>query len=133
MSKRDRKSLFARLVDWVWRNPKANISEGIKKTCDDMPPKHRLMVVTVLLSAFVLIAFFVFGHACYKIGARQAHNQIEIEHLKNIELPSISMKEKMEVYEKAAKKECIDFEDSYYPHEPLTDSAYDSTGMESED
>ena len=33
------------------------------------------MVVTVLLTAFVLIAFFVFGHACYKMGASHAYQQ----------------------------------------------------------
>lgn len=130
MSKSNRKSLFARLVDWVWRNPKANISEGIKKTCDDMPPKKRLMVVTVLLSAFVLIAFFVFGHACYKIGARQAYNEIEVEHLKNIELPSYSDK-----YIEEYKKECLILDDDSVDmdYEPSKDVANDSTGMESED
>lgn len=130
MSKRDRKSLFARLVDCVWRNPKANISEGIKKTCDDMPPKQRLTVVTVLLSAFVLVAFFVFGHACYKIGARHAHNEIEVEHLKNIELPSSSDK-----YIEEYKKECLILDDDPVDidNEPSKDAANDSTGMESED
>lgn len=130
MSKRDRKSLLARLVDWVWRNPKANISEGIKKTCDDMPPKQRLMVVTILLSAFVLVAFFVFGHACYKIGARQANNEIEVEHLKNIELPSSSDK-----YIEEYKKECLILDDYSVDidYEPSKDVANDSTGMESED
>lgn len=130
MSKRYRKSLFVRLIDWVWRNPKANISEGIKKTCDDMPPKQRLMVVTVLLSAFVLVAFFVFGHACYKIGARQAHNEIEVEHLKNIELPSSSDK-----YIEEYKKECLILDDDSadIDSEPQKVAANDSTGMESED
>lgn len=130
MSKRDRKSLFARLVDWVWRNPKVNISEGIKKTCDDMPPKQRLLVVTVLLSAFVLVAFFVFGHACYKIGARQAYNEIEVEHLKNIELPSSSDK-----YIEEYKKECLILDDDSVDidYESSKDAANDSTRMESED
>ena len=130
MSKRDRKSLFARLIDRVWRNPKANISEGIKKTCDDMQPKQRLLVVTVLLSAFVLVAFFVFGHACYKIGARHAHNEIEVEHLKNIELPSSSDK-----YIEEYKKECLILDDDPVDidNEPSKDAANDSTGMESED
>lgn len=131
MSKRDRKSLFARLVDWVWRNPKANISEGIKKTCDDMPPKQRLMVVTVLLSAFVLVTFFVFGHACYKIGARrQAYNEIKVKHLKNIELPSYHDKA-LETYEEACVNRFDADEDMDY--EPSKDAANDSTGMESED
>lgn len=130
MSKRNRKYLFARIIDWVWRNPKANISEGIRKTCDDMPPKHRLMVVTILLSAFVLVAFFVFGHACYKIGAREAHNEIEVEHLKNIELPSYHNKA-LETYEEACANR---FEaDVNIDYEPSKNAANDSTGMESED
>ena len=129
MSKSNRKSLFVRLIDWVWRNPKANISEGIKKTCDDMLPKQRLLV-TVLLSAFVLVAFFVFGHACYKIGARQAYNEIEVEHLKNIELSSCSDK-----YIEEYKKECLILDDDSVDmdYEPSKDSDNDSTGMESED
>ncbi len=130
MSKRERKSLFARLVDWVWRNPKANISEGIKKTCDDMLPKQRLLVVTVLLSAFVLVAFFVFGHACYKIGARQAYNEIEVEHLKNIELPSSSDK-----YIEEYKKECLILDDDPVDidNEPSEDTSNDYTRMEIKD
>lgn len=130
MSKSNRKSIFVRLVDWVWRNPKANISEGIKKTCDDMPPKQRLMVVTVLLSAFVLAAFCVFGHACYNIGARQAYNEIEVDHLKNIELPSSS-----DNYIEEYKKECLILDDDPVDidYEPSKDAANDSTGVESED
>jgi hypothetical protein len=130
MSKSNRKSLFVRLVDWVWRNPKANISEGIKKTCDDMLPKQRLLVVTVLLSVFVLVAFFVFGHACYKIGARQAHNEIEIEHLENIELPSSSDK-----YIEEYKKECLILDDDPVDmdYESSEDTANDSTRMEGKD
>lgn len=95
-----------------------------------MPPKQRLTVVTVLLSVFVLVAFFVFGHACYKIGARQANNEIEVEHLKSIELPSSSDK-----YIEEYEKECIILDDTTNDvnYELSKDSAHDSTGMESED
>ena len=132
MSKSNNKSPFARLIDWIWRNPKANVSAGIKKACDDMPPRQRLMVVTVLLSAFVLLAFVASGHACYKIGARQALNQIEVEHIYNMELPKSNVKDNIKAYdEEAFKRNYVDKAlDSY---EQLTDSAYDIAGMESED
>ena len=52
----------------VWRAPKGKLSSGLRNLCDGLSHKQRLMVVSVMLCAFVLIAFFVFGHACYKIG-----------------------------------------------------------------
>lgn len=63
------------LYNKVWHGPKGKIRERLKKVCDDMPHKQRLTVVTVLLTAFILIAFFVFGHACYKMGANHAYQQ----------------------------------------------------------
>lgn len=55
-----------------------------------MPHKQRLTVITVLLSAFILVAFFVFGNACYKMGAGHARQAIEIEHIRQLELPTQS-------------------------------------------
>lgn len=112
------KSPLARLIDWVWREPKGKVGAKLKQICDDMPHKQRLMVVTVLLSAFVLIAFFVFGHACYKIGAKRALFEYEVEHLYNLDLPEHSVKDTV-----------CSLEKFYIP----TDSAYDDTGVESED
>ena len=112
------KSHLARLIDWVWREPKGKVGTKLKQVCDDMPHRQRLMVVTVLLSAFVLIAFFVFGHACYKIGAKRAVFEYEVEHLYNLDLPEHSVKDTV-----------CSLEKFYIP----TDSAYDDTGMESED
>lgn len=112
------KSPLARLIDWVWREPKGRIGAKLKQVCDDMSHKQRLMVVTVLLSAFVLIAFFVFGHACYKIGAKRAVFEYEVEHLYNLDLPEHSVKDTV-----------CSLEKFYIP----TDSAYDDTGVESED
>ena len=63
------------LYNMVWHGPKGRLAAGIRKVCDDMPHKQRLMVVTGLLTAFILIAFFVFGHACYKMGANHAYQQ----------------------------------------------------------
>lgn len=81
-------NIVSPLYNKVWHGPKGRLTAKIKKMCDDLPRKQRLTVVTVLLSAFVLTAFFVFGNACYKMGARQAQHEIEIEHIKTIDLPT---------------------------------------------
>ena len=81
-------NLVSPLYNKVWHGPKGRLTAKIKKVCDDLPPQKRLTVVTVLLSAFVLTAFFVFGNACYKMGARQAQQTIEIEHIRTIDLPT---------------------------------------------
>ena len=81
-------NLVAPLYNKVWHGPKGKIRERLKKACDDLPKNQRLMVVTVLLSVFVLTAFFVFGHACYRMGAGHARQAIEVEHIKQLELPS---------------------------------------------
>lgn len=68
-------NLVSPLYNKVWHDPKGRLSAKVRKVCDDMPHKQRLTVVTVLLTAFILIAFFVFGHACYKMGAKHAYQQ----------------------------------------------------------
>ena len=82
------RNLVAALYNKVWQGPKGKIRERLKKACDDLPKNQRLMVVTVLLSVFVLTAFFVFGHACYRMGAGHARRAIEVEHIRQLELPS---------------------------------------------
>lgn len=82
------RNLAAPLYNKVWHGPKGKIKERVKKACEDMPHKQRLTVVTVLLSAFILVAFFVFGNACYKMGAGHARQTIEIEHIQQLELPA---------------------------------------------
>ncbi len=82
------RNFVAPLYNKVWHEPKREIRERVKKACDEMPHRQRLTVVTVLLSAFVLIAFFVFGHACYKIGAGHARQTIEVEHIRQLEIPA---------------------------------------------
>lgn len=82
------RNLVAPLYNKVWHGPKRKIRERLKKACDDLPKNQRLMVVTVLLSVFVLTAFFVFGHACYRMGAGHARQAIEVEHIKQLELSS---------------------------------------------
>lgn len=112
----NKKSLLAGIIDHLWREPKGRLSGRLKKACDEMPHQRRLTVVTVMLSLFVVIAFIVFGHACYRIGARQAMNEIEVQHLGKIELPEVSSDMKKNL-----------------PISDLNASAYDDSGMESED
>ncbi len=81
-------NLVSPLYNKVWHGPKGRLTAKIKKACDALPPQQRLTVVTVLLAAFVLTAFFVFGNACYKMGARQAQQTIEVEHIRPIDLPT---------------------------------------------
>lgn len=82
------RNLVASFYNKVWHGPKGKLNARIRKACDDLPRNQRLMVVTVLLSAFVLTAFFVFGHACYKMGAGHARQAVEIEHIRQLELPT---------------------------------------------
>lgn len=82
------RNLVSPLYNKVWHGPKGRLSAKVRKVCDDMPHKQRLTVITVLLSAFILVAFFVFGHACYKMGAGHARQAIEIEHIRQLELPT---------------------------------------------
>lgn len=104
------KSIFGAIYNNVWRNPKGRLATRLKGACESMPPKQRITVVSIMLTVFVLTAFFVFGHACYKIGLGKAQKSVEIEHIRPINLPS----ENNNVI-------------------PLIPSDYDNTGMESED
>lgn len=112
----NKKSFLAGVIDNLWRGPKGRLSDRLKKACDDLPHQQRLTVVTIMLSLFVVIAFIVFGHACYRIGARQAMNEIEVRHLGSIELPEAPSDIKKII-----------------PFTYLNESAYDDAGMESED
>lgn len=73
----------------VWHAPKGKFSSFLRGKCDELPHKQRLMVVGIMLTLFVLIAFIVFGHACYNIGLGHAR-QIEIEHIRQLDLPTKS-------------------------------------------
>ena len=105
------RNIVSPLYNKVWHSPKGKLKERIKKACDDLPRNQRLMVVTVLLSAFVLTAFFVFGNACYKIGLGHARHAVEVEHMGTLALPDKSVPDV----------------------KPSIPAAYDDAGMESED
>ena len=104
------KSIFRAIYDNVWRNPKGRLTTRLKGACESMPPERRITVVSIMLTVFVLTAFFVFGHACYKIGLGKAQKSVEIEHIMPIDIITKSP-----------------------VHEPQNIPAYDNTGMESED
>ena len=92
----------------VLHSPKGKLSSKLKDLCDGLSHKQRLMVVTIMLCAFVLIAFFVFGHACYKIGLGHSGRIVEVEHIQPLKISNPDVK-------------------------PITPVAYDNAGMESED
>ena len=118
-------NLVSPLYNKVWHGPKGRLTAKIRKACDDLPRNQRLMVVTVLLTAFVLTAFFVFGNACYKMGARQAQHEFDIEHIK-----SLSMPEKYDsLYEEeltSSKMKVYEAMESETDVEPLDTTAYEA-------
>lgn len=118
--------LVSPLYNKVWHGPKGKLTAKIKKACDELPRNQRLMVVTILLSAFILTAFFVFGNACYKMGARQAQHEFDIEHIESIELPE---SRKMTAEEQIAELKSVfgdDFTDAETDVEQLDTTAYET-------
>ncbi|MDE5687235.1 MAG: TraL conjugative transposon family protein [Paramuribaculum sp.] len=69
----------------VWLSPKTRLSCFVKRKCDELPHKQRLTVVTVMLTAFIFIAFFVFGHACYKMGLGH-RSELQVEHVHHLDV-----------------------------------------------
>lgn len=98
------------LYNRVWHAPRGRLSAKLKTACDNMPHGKRVTVVSLMLTAFVLTAFLVFGHACYRMGMGRSRQAAEVEHIRSLELPSINC-----------------------DVEPLTPTAYDDAGMEDED
>lgn len=98
------------IYNMVWRNPKGILSAKLRKGCDSLPHNQRMTVIAVMLTVFVLTAFFVFGHACYRIGLGHSRQSLEVEHIRSLELP-------------ATENDV----------QPIIPSAYDVAGMESED
>lgn len=102
------KSIFHVMYDNIWRNPKGKLTSRLKGACDAISPRRRLTAVSLMLTVFVLIAFFVFGHACYKIGLGHSGRLVNVEHIQPLEIHKPDVK-------------------------PITTAAYDDAGMESED
>ena len=78
-------SIKGAVYNKVWLSPKTRLSGFIKRKCDELPHNQRLTVVTVMLTAFILIAFFVFGHACYKMGLGH-HSEMQVEHIRHLDV-----------------------------------------------
>lgn len=104
------KSIFSAIYNNMWRTPKGRLTTRLKGACESIPPIQRLTVVSLMLTVFVLTAFFVFGHACYRIGLGKAQKSVEIEHIMPIDIVTISP-----------------------VHELQNLPDYDDTGVESED
>ena len=102
------KSIISAIYNNMWRNPKGRLTTRLKGACESIPPKQRLTVVSLMLTVFVLTAFFVFGHACYKIGLGHSGRLVNVEHIQPLEIHKPDVK-------------------------PITTVAYDDAGMESED
>ncbi|MCM1140922.1 MAG: TraL conjugative transposon family protein [Muribaculum sp.] len=98
------------LYNRMWSNPKGKLSAKLRKACDGLPHNQKVTVVALMLTVFVLIAFFAFGNACYRIGLGHSGRLVEVEHIRSLEL--------------------LPVEDDV---QPLTPSAYDNARMESED
>lgn len=76
------------LYNKVWGELKERIGSFVRRKCDAIPQERRLTVVAVLLTVFVLTAFFVFGNACYRMGkGKAATEMMEVEHIDGISLP----------------------------------------------
>lgn len=77
--------LRSAIYDKVWHSPKMRLTGTIRRKCDSMSQKQRLTVVTIMLSAFILIAFIVFGHACYKLGLGH-RSELKVEHIRQLDV-----------------------------------------------
>lgn len=91
-------NLMTPLYNKVWHGPKGKLKSRIKNWCDTLPDKRRTTLVFTLFGAFIFTAFLLFGNACYKIGARQARNQIEVEHIRSLDIPEKTSEEVIEAY-----------------------------------
>lgn len=71
----------------VWHSPKSRLSGFLRGKCEEIPQKHRLKVVTILFTVFLLTAFFVFGHACYRLGLGHRPT-VEVQHIQHLDIPT---------------------------------------------
>jgi hypothetical protein len=84
----------------VWQIPKGKLRNFLRSKCDDIPQKRRLTIVGIFFGLFVLIAFLLFGNACYHIGLGQARQQLEeIKHMKAVELPASTEKQPITTFD----------------------------------
>lgn len=77
----------------VWSKPVSALSGALREKCDAMPHGRRLTVVAIMFSVFLLTAFFLFGHACYRMGQGRAITEIETGHIRQPEVIDRDMPE----------------------------------------
>jgi len=116
--------LVSPLYNKVWHGPKGRLKSHIKEKCDALPQKKRMTLVFTLLGAFILTAFFLFGNACYKMGARQAVNQIEVQHIQSIPMPEPLNEAQLEIMG-CSKLKAYEEVESEIDVEPIDTTAYE--------
>ena len=60
--------------------------ERLRRKLEALPQRTKLAVVLVIFTFFAVCALFTFGTALYQIG-RENGRQIEIEHIRELNLP----------------------------------------------
>ena len=55
-------SIRSAIYNKVWGRPKSALGAYLRRKCDSIPANRRLTLITVLLSLFIITAFFVFGN-----------------------------------------------------------------------
>lgn len=75
------RKLIRRINDWTDRQ-----DERLRGWLEALPQRTKIAVVLVIFTFFALCALFTFGAALYQIG-RENGRQIEIEHIRQFNLP----------------------------------------------
>lgn len=70
-----------RVRDWTDKQ-----DERLRRKLEALPQQTKLTVVLVIFTFFAVCALFTFGTALYQIG-RENGRQIEIEHIRELNLP----------------------------------------------
>lgn len=71
-----------------------------RRGCDAIPQQRRLTVVAVMLSAFVLVAFLVFGNACYRMGRGHSAAALpETGRIEGVALPAFNDSDSLKIKE----------------------------------
>lgn len=70
-----------RVRDWTDKQ-----DERLRRKLEALPQRTKLAVVLVIFTLFAVCALFTFGAALYQIG-RENGRQIEIEHIRELNLP----------------------------------------------
>jgi hypothetical protein len=75
------RKLAERVRDWTHGQ-----DERLRLRLEALPQRTKLAIVLVIFAFFAVCALFTFGAALYQIG-KENGRQIEIEHIKQLDLP----------------------------------------------